>query len=162
MGFTGAILNTQQETGVRGEGMTVDLRIHWRWTILFNYALSMLQILMSVLLVLTTVTLMLPVPTLLGASPVPVTWDLLEVEPHAQVSCPFSPLKMQKLFVYISDINECATGVDNCDTNAACTNTPGSFTCTCNLGFAGSGTSCTGKLSIFSPENAITNCTSRY
>ena len=36
--------------------------------------------LMSVLLTLTTVTLMLPVPTLLGASPVPVTMDTLGIE----------------------------------------------------------------------------------
>jgi hypothetical protein len=40
---------------------------------------------------LITVTLMLPVPTLLVASPAPVTRDLLEVEPHAQVSCSFFP-----------------------------------------------------------------------
>jgi hypothetical protein len=43
------------------------------------------QILMRVLLVLTTVTLMLLVPTLLVASPVPVTKDTLEVVPHVQV-----------------------------------------------------------------------------
>jgi hypothetical protein len=47
------------------------------------------------------------------------------------------------------DINECAPGAmapydDNCDVNATCTNTVGSFTCACNtsLGYAGSGTSC--------------------
>jgi hypothetical protein len=41
---------------------------------------------MSVLLVLITVTLMLPVPTLLVASPVPVTRDTLEMESHVRVS----------------------------------------------------------------------------
>jgi hypothetical protein len=45
-----------------------------------------IQILMSVLLVLITVTLMLPVPTLLVASPVPVTRDTLEMESHVWVS----------------------------------------------------------------------------
>jgi hypothetical protein len=44
-----------------------------------------------------------------------------------------------------TDIDECATGVINCDTNAACANTPGGFNCTCNRGYTGDGTSCTGK-----------------
>ena len=45
------------------------------------------QILMSVLLlVITTVTLMLPVPTLVVASPVPVTRDTLEMESYVWVS----------------------------------------------------------------------------
>jgi hypothetical protein len=54
---------------------------------------------MSALLVLTTVTLTLPVPTLLVASPVPVTRDLLEVEPHAEVRCSFSLLNMQDVYL---------------------------------------------------------------
>jgi hypothetical protein len=41
---------------------------------------------MSVLLVLITVTLMLPVPTLLVASPVPVTRNTLEMGSHVRVS----------------------------------------------------------------------------
>ncbi|XP_072042492.1 uncharacterized protein [Amphiura filiformis] len=40
------------------------------------------------------------------------------------------------------DIDECAAGTDNCDPNAACTNTVESFTCTCNAGFTGDGISC--------------------
>ena len=45
------------------------------------------------------------------------------------------------------DINECASpGDNNCDTNAACTNTPGGFTCTCNQGYIGDGVTCMGKL----------------
>lgn len=40
------------------------------------------------------------------------------------------------------DINECATNDDNCDDNAVCTNTLGSFRCTCRSGFAGNGVLC--------------------
>ena len=48
--------------------------------------LYLAQILMSVLiLLLTTVTLMLTVPTILGASPVHVTKDTLEMEPLVKV-----------------------------------------------------------------------------
>jgi hypothetical protein len=43
------------------------------------------------------------------------------------------------------DTDECTAGTDNCDTNAACTNTVGSFTCACNTGYNGDGTSCTGE-----------------
>ncbi|WP_437791806.1 FG-GAP-like repeat-containing protein [Sorangium sp. So ce693] len=42
-----------------------------------------------------------------------------------------------------TDVNECALGADNCDANAACTNTPGSFTCACNAGYSGDGVTCT-------------------
>ena len=51
---------------------------------------------------------------------------------------------------YIVDVNECTEGSHNCDTvNGACTNTEGNFTCACNDGFSGDGTTdgtgCTGK-----------------
>ena len=46
-----------------------------------------------------------------------------------------------------ADINECESNdSDNCDENAQCTNTNGSFTCTCNSGYSGDGVSCTSKL----------------
>ena len=41
-----------------------------------------------------------------------------------------------------ADIDECAAGLDNCDSNATCTNTDGSFICTCKIGFDGDGTTC--------------------
>jgi len=39
------------------------------------------------------------------------------------------------------DVNECADAtLNNCDVNAFCTDTAGSFTCTCNPGYTGAGT----------------------
>ncbi|XP_078691948.1 uncharacterized protein LOC144922178 [Branchiostoma floridae x Branchiostoma belcheri] len=40
------------------------------------------------------------------------------------------------------DIDECADSTDNCHADATCTNTDGSFTCTCNNGYAGDGVTC--------------------
>lgn len=41
------------------------------------------------------------------------------------------------------DIDECADpALNNCSTNATCTNIPGGFTCECNPGFTGNGISC--------------------
>ena len=33
------------------------------------------------------------------------------------------------------DVDECAAGIHGCDANAACTNTPGSWTCACKSGW---------------------------
>ncbi|XP_065180413.1 fibrillin-1-like [Sycon ciliatum] len=40
------------------------------------------------------------------------------------------------------DIDECTTGVDDCDAMASCSNTIGSFECSCKSGYYGNGTSC--------------------
>ncbi|MBU1242476.1 DNRLRE domain-containing protein, partial [Myxococcota bacterium] len=44
--------------------------------------------------------------------------------------------------VTCTDIDECALGTDDCDTNASCANTTGAFTCTCNGGYSGDGVTC--------------------
>jgi len=49
------------------------------------------------------------------------------------------------------DIDECATDNGGCSSQATCTNTPGSFTCTCLPGYSGCGFNCTGK----SESNAV-------
>lgn len=42
------------------------------------------------------------------------------------------------------DIEECATHSDNCHADANCTNTKGSFYCTCLYGYYGDGVTCNG------------------
>uniref|UniRef100_A0A0G4FFT6 EGF-like domain-containing protein n=1 Tax=Chromera velia CCMP2878 TaxID=1169474 RepID=A0A0G4FFT6_9ALVE len=44
--------------------------------------------------------------------------------------------------VNCTDIDECATSMDNCHGNGTCTNTNGSFTCACNAGWSGDGITC--------------------
>jgi len=43
------------------------------------------------------------------------------------------------VFFFQIDIHECDLMMDNCDQNAECSNTIGSFSCICNTGFMGSG-----------------------
>ena len=42
-----------------------------------------------------------------------------------------------------TDIDECAQGPSPCDVNATCTNSEGAYSCACNEGFTGDGTTCT-------------------
>ena len=44
--------------------------------------------------------------------------------------------------LFTSDINECKLDTDDCDENAECTDTIGSFSCDCNFGYTGSGREC--------------------
>ena len=43
------------------------------------------------------------------------------------------------------DINECEDNPEICDINANCTNTIGSYMCSCSSGYTGNGIMCTGK-----------------
>lgn len=45
-------------------------------------------------------------------------------------------------YLYLADIDECANGTASCDTNAQCTDTDGSYECSCNAGFEGNGYQC--------------------
>ena len=45
-----------------------------------------------------------------------------------------------------SDIDECDLGLDNCDENALCNNTKGSFNCSCKPSYFGNGRTCESKL----------------
>ena len=106
--------------------------------------------LMSVLMGVMTVILMLSVPTLLVASPVPVTRDTLEMAVPAKVRSTTDIFTLvTNRPCHIIDFDECASPDDsNCNTYATCTNTPGGFTCTCNQGYTGDGVACVGKCSI--------------
>ena len=46
--------------------------------------------------------------------------------------------------IFMLDIDECANNTDNCDMNAYCNNTVGSYNCTCYPGYSGNGTTCIG------------------
>ena len=47
-----------------------------------------------------------------------------------------------------TDTDECVLGTNNCDSNATCSDTVGSFTCACNQGYSGDGVTCTGKMNV--------------
>jgi len=45
----------------------------------------------------------------------------------------------------VADVDECAEGSAGCSADASCSNFPGGFTCTCNDGYEGDGSTCDGK-----------------
>ena len=49
--------------------------------------------------------------------------------------------------LWTADVNECTAGTDSCHSHATCHNTQGSYTCSCNSGYTGSGVSCAGRCS---------------
>ena len=54
----------------------------------------------------------------------------------------FSPIKF-------TDMDECASPASNeCDPNALCTNTEGSYVCRCLSGYIGDGANCTGESNL--------------
>ena len=95
------------------------------------------------------------------------TTQVLTTKPHSklpnweQLDHSRSP-KMLYLVIYVgaslfwddyctlfSDIDECATGDHTCHVNAACSNTEGSFTCSCVSGYSGDGMTCIGLFNSF-------------
>ncbi len=50
-----------------------------------------------------------------------------------------------QFIIVLSDVDECTDSSHNCDSNAVCNNTVGSFSCSCKAGYSGDGVTCTGK-----------------
>ena len=58
------------------------------------------------------------------------------------------------------DVNECDDpGGNDCHRNASCTDTIGSYTCTCMLGYSGNGTYCEGKYGMETEKGHPLQCT---
>ena len=56
----------------------------------------------------------------------------------------------------LSDTDECSEGLNACDDNASCTNTQGGYNCTCNTGYAGNGSTCSGTyVCMYISENIM-------
>ena len=88
---------------------------------------------------------MLSVLTLLAASPVNARGDMKEMEVLVPVHKMIILTSLDAVYNDdVIDIDECASDNDNCDTDALCTNTPGSFTCKCKNGYEGDGITCNG------------------
>jgi len=64
-----------------------------------------------------------------------------------RASCSVLPTSIVKFTRDIrdnADIDECVTNNGGCSADADCSNSPGSYTCTCRPGYTGDGVSCTG------------------
>ena len=55
------------------------------------------------------------------------------VRPRAAVAIVREYIKIIVIVYYISDVNECSANYGNC--SQLCTNTNGSYVCSCNLGY---------------------------
>ena len=57
-----------------------------------------------------------------------------------------SRVSLSPLLASLTDVDECASPETNeCDTNAECSNTEGSYTCSCRVGYTGDGKNCAGN-----------------
>ena len=89
------------------------------------------------------VTLMPSAQTLLVASHVLVLLAILEMAAIAMVNHHYTLCVKYHIFS-IQDVDECVLDMDECDKNAVCINSVGSYNCTCGFGYTGDGFTCTG------------------
>lgn len=88
---------------------------------------------------------MLRALTLMGATTAPAAMVLLEMAFCAMVCMmPFIDTRSKQFCfeIFLVDTDECEEDIDSCDLNSMCTNTIGSYQCTCNIGFFGNGFHC--------------------
>ena len=113
-----------------------------------------MQTSMSVTITITTTVMrMHSALTQRGVSPAPATLGSLEMGSTVQVSYCINGYSSYLWYEYCcqhiscssTDNNECSLGTHTCDPNANCTDTDGSYNCTCINGFEGDGFSCVGK-----------------
>lgn len=73
--------------------------------------------------------------------------------------CTYKPyLSVNFLVCQNADVNECEkTELNDCGLNALCTNTNGSYSCRCKVGYQGDGVNCTGKDSLEAGFQLFTN-----
>ena len=65
------------------------------------------------------------------------------------ITCAFEDYFLILFLSYLifADLEECSTNTHNCDVNADCMNTVGSYSCNCRAGYTGNGQACNGKKS---------------
>ena len=88
----------------------------------------------------------MPTPSVLTqreASSVAAGKVLKEMAEHVEVCFTYSSI-LTDVLVYGRDVNECARNLDDCSDFAQCTNTIGTYACTCIPGYSGDGKTCTG------------------
>ena len=67
-------------------------------------------------------------------------------------------IALSTCFSTFLDVDECVALTHNCSENANCTNLVGSFNCSCNPGYVGNGTTCTGNVAHnFTMEICLNN-----
>ena len=88
-----------------------------------------------------------------------------EGEYHYQNKTLFMNILIVRLFFFVPyllislliDVDECVSGAHDCHSSASCTNTVGSYTCSCNQPYIGDGKTC----SLLSSGNCVTVTTFR-
>lgn len=72
-------------------------------------------------------------------------FEILFVQWTTEVSGVALSIKKTVLIENFIDVNECTEELHSCSADAVCTNTKGSYNCTCNPGYSGDGKICNGK-----------------
>ena len=73
-------------------------------------------------------------------------YQLVEMGLVVMMSVQLTDGSCSSMQTFHADVNECDNdGLNHCHEDASCTNTEESFNCSCNDGYSGSGTECTGS-----------------